>query len=69
VFKDGFDKIRAASLMTIWSLKTAAHFDELDGKSFMFNFCGIMKVLIDKRTAKIAIRSLSRFDHFAQDNR
>jgi len=56
--------------MNISSVKTAAHFDNLDGKSVELSFfCGIRKVLIDMRAAKIAIRSLSRFDRFPQDNR
>ena len=33
VFKDSFDQIRAAQRMKISSLKTAAHFDQFDGKS------------------------------------
>jgi hypothetical protein len=34
VFKDGFEKIRAAQRMRIWSVKSAPHFDKFDGKSF-----------------------------------
>ena len=34
VFKDGFEKIRAAQRMNISSVKAAAHFDKFDGKSF-----------------------------------
>jgi len=50
-------------------LKTAAHFDQFDGKSFELIFLWNKESLIDMRAAKIAIRSLSRFDRFAQDNR
>ena len=38
LFKDSFEKIRAAQRMKISSVKTAAHFDQLDGKSFELNF-------------------------------
>jgi hypothetical protein len=38
VFKDSFDKIRAAPRMKISSLKTAAQFDQLDGKSIKLKF-------------------------------
>jgi len=38
VFKDGFEKRRAAQRMKISSVKTAAHFDQFDGKSFELNF-------------------------------
>jgi len=34
VFKDGFEKIRADQRMRIWSVKSAPHFDQFDGKSF-----------------------------------
>tara|TARA_R110001592_G_scaffold331821_1_gene614897 strand:- start:475 stop:624 length:150 start_codon:yes stop_codon:yes gene_type:complete len=33
VFKDSFEKIYAASRMRIWSVKTAPHFDQLEGKA------------------------------------
>jgi len=38
MFKDSFEKIRAGQRMKISSVKTAAHFDQLDGKSFELNF-------------------------------
>jgi len=38
VFKDGFEKKRAAQRMNISSVKTAAPFDQLDEKSFELNF-------------------------------
>jgi len=38
VFKDGFEKVRAAQRMNISSVKIAAHFDHFDGKSFELNF-------------------------------
>jgi len=38
VFKDGFEKISPAQRMNISSVKAAAHFDNLDGKSIELNF-------------------------------
>jgi len=38
VFKDGFEKISAAQRMRISSVKTAAHFDQFDGKSIELIF-------------------------------
>ena len=59
VFKDGFDQWRSAQRMKILSLKTAAHFWPAWRKSFAWNFWWIRKVLIYKRAAIIAFRSLS----------
>ena len=38
VLKDGFEKIWAAQRMKISSVKTAAHFDQFDGKIIELNF-------------------------------
>ena len=48
VFKDCFEKIRAAQRMNISSMKTAAHFDQFDGKSIELKFFLLNKESFDR---------------------